>query len=306
MCLWQKDFLEPEATACLQVKHLPPLHSQSKKAGGKVCKRNSRQPVNLIGCGTYIPKKASSSWDKQAKRRFGWESRQRSISEQKKGQHRTEQTGSSNMKAGAICQHSSAHTQSVRKGLSVVLLLACSLWFLSVFLLATSRIPCTTHPPNFNINTHTHTPLHLRCREACWLEEEGQEDEMAWEGLSPKGSICFLVCPPGWLLAPAQLLHSLQPDANHKHIYTQLDSTQLNHSADRLDHFCFSFFFLIITKKERFSAWLSNEISVLWAKGLHNTLKWTPENMLSILLHSCRQNYEEKHQIFHLEILLKG
>lgn len=42
-------------------------------------------------------------------------------------------------------------------------------------------------------------------------KEEGQEDKMAWEGLSPNQSICFLVCPPGWLLAPARLLHSTQP-----------------------------------------------------------------------------------------------
>lgn len=42
-------------------------------------------------------------------------------------------------------------------------------------------------------------------------EEEGQEDKMAWEGLSPNQSICFLVCPPGWL-GPTQytaLTHSI-------------------------------------------------------------------------------------------------
>ncbi len=126
------------------------------------------------------------------------------------------------MEAGAICQHSSAYTVSVRKGLQRQSL-SRSLWFPSVFLLSllgTSSITCTSHPPN-HTRTLSHSASFLRlCGEACRLEEEGQEDEVAWEGLSPNKSICFFVCPPGWLLAPAQLLHSLQPDAKHKHAYT--------------------------------------------------------------------------------------
>lgn len=55
-------------------------------------------------------------------------------------------------------------------------------------------------------------------------EEEGQEDKMAWEGLSPNQSICFLVCPPGWPLAPARLLHSAQHKQTHKRAHTNQHS----------------------------------------------------------------------------------
>lgn len=53
----EKRFSGTRTIACLQVKPLPPLDSQSKKAGGKVCKRNSRQPVNLTGCGNSTSQK---------------------------------------------------------------------------------------------------------------------------------------------------------------------------------------------------------------------------------------------------------
>lgn len=118
-----------------------------------------------------------------------------------------------------------------------------SLWFLPallISLLCTSSITTISHPPN---HTHYHSaPFLLLCREMSRLKEEGQEDEVAWEGLSPNKSICFLVCPLNWLLAPAQLLHSLQPDTKNTNTYTQLDSTHQNQNADRLKTFCKAFF----------------------------------------------------------------
>lgn len=81
-------------------------------------------------------------------------------------------------------------------------------------------------PPN---SMHTHSQLLCSLPSALQRDVQvwrGPEDEVAWEGLSPNRSICFLVCPPGWLLAPAQLLHSLKPDAKH----TQTDTTGLHTS----------------------------------------------------------------------------
>lgn len=52
---------------------------------------------------------------------------------------------------------------------------------------------CFYHPPP-NTPYPALLPFH---RAACRLEEEGREDKMAWEGLSPNCSICFLF----WLTA---------------------------------------------------------------------------------------------------------
>lgn len=193
-----------------------------------------------------------------------------------------EEGRSSNMEARAICQHSSAHTVSERKGLQKAKSPSLSLWFLSVFLLSllgTSSITCTSHPPKPHTHTHTHSyssSFLLICGEACRLEEEGQEDEVAWEGLSPNRSICFLVCPPGWLLAPAQLLHSLQPNAKHQHVHT----TGLHPSKSQCwqvwEFFKRFLYIYIYIKRERFSRWPSTRYSCpgrkMWPVNLNEHL----------------------------------
>lgn len=103
-----------------------------------------------------------------------------------------------------VCEEKSATAMSL---LLSIHLPTCSAWYLYHY----------RYSPSPKTHTHQLCPFPILCREMCRLEEEGQEDKVAWEGLSPNRSICFLVCPPGWLLAPAQLLHSLQPDAKHKH-----------------------------------------------------------------------------------------
>ena len=118
-----------------------------------------------------------------------------------------------------VCKRRTAKSRSLSFSLSLSLPLSF-ICLPSCFL---CLVLATLHTPPIPQTTHTHShsaPFLLFCRETCRLEEEGREDEVAWEGLSPNRSICFLVCPPGWLLAPDQLLHSPQPDAKHKHMHT--------------------------------------------------------------------------------------
>ncbi len=117
-----------------------------------------------------------------------------------------------------VCKERTAKAKS----LSLSLALSLSLSLVSVCLCAVSALYLQHYkylpsPKRFTLPL---SPFLLHRRETCRLEEEGQEDEVAWEGLSPNRSICLLVCPPNWLLAPAQFLHSLRPDAKHIHIHT--------------------------------------------------------------------------------------
>lgn len=120
------------------------------------------------------------------------------------------------------------------------------------------------HPQTAHTKTNSHSAFLPLCRKAWRLGEEGREDEVAWEGLSPNRSICFLVCSPGWLLAPAQLLHRLQPDARHKHTYTYIPTYTHTHRTALYTSksqwaFLFSTIlcFLFSIKRKRFSRWPS-------------------------------------------------
>lgn len=121
VCLWQKGFnMEPTAIICLQVKPLPLKDSQSKKVGGWVAKSVSSQWISQ-GVVTLYPRKGKT-FPGQTSKVLVWQREQtadctRGRKELKRDSRGTEQTRSSNMSAGAICQHSSAHTGSVRKGL---------------------------------------------------------------------------------------------------------------------------------------------------------------------------------------------
>lgn len=147
--------------------------------------------------------------------------------------------------------------------------------------------------------THRHrhrAPFILFCREACRLEEEGQEDEVAWEGLSPNRSICFLVCPSGWLLAPAQLLHSLQPDTVHTHNWTaHIKTTMLTGLS--------IFAKLFLYKEGKVFQMVFNKILMPWAKDLANNFKWTSENVFSVSINYTTTNFEQTHLFSSLEIL---
>lgn len=135
VCLWQKGFtMEPTAIICLQVKPLPLKYSQSKKVGGWVAKTVSSQWISQ-GVVTLYPRKGKT-FPGQTSKVLVWLREQtadctRGRKELKRDSRGTERTRSSNMSAGAICQHSSAHTHTVCKERTAKAKIA-SLWFLSV------------------------------------------------------------------------------------------------------------------------------------------------------------------------------
>lgn len=123
VCLWQKGFtMEPTAIICLQVKPLPLKDSQIKKVGGWVAKTVSSQWISQ-GVVSLYPRKGKT-FPGQTSKVLVWLRKQtadctRGRKELKRESRGTERTRSSNMSAGAICQHSSAHTRSVSKALQL-------------------------------------------------------------------------------------------------------------------------------------------------------------------------------------------
>lgn len=143
-----------------------------------MAKTVSRQPVDFTGCGDSISQKRQdiSGTNKQS---AGLAERADSRLYQRgktaEERHRdTEQTRSSNMEARAICQHSSGHTRSVRKGLQRQSLSGFCLPLCFVLVaLQLSPIPQTpytpTQPPSFYSDK----------RHAGWKR---RASEMKWRG----------------------------------------------------------------------------------------------------------------------------